>query len=52
MSKDFEESFDNGEFIVGDQFRAYVYALNWEDDGNCKIVLTDRFDNVPKANKN
>ena len=51
MSKDFEESFDNGEFIVGDQFRAYVYALNWEDDGTCKIVLTDRSDNVPKANK-
>lgn len=41
MSKCMEEMFDEGQFNVGDEFRAYVHKLNWIDDKNCRIVIGD-----------
>lgn len=41
MSPDAESSFDRKEYIVGDQFHAYIHKLLWADDGSCRIVIGD-----------
>jgi ribosomal protein S1 len=41
MSNCFEEMFDEGQFVAGDEFRAYVHKLNWGDGDSCRIVIGD-----------
>lgn len=41
MSKSAESSLDNGEYSVGDQFRAYVWQVNWINEKQCRIVIGD-----------
>lgn len=42
MSPDFEKSFDQHQFIVGDQFMAYIHNLNWVNEKECRIVIGDK----------
>lgn len=51
MSYDMEAFFDHGDFIVGDQFKAFIYELNWQDDGSCRIVIGDTKPTAPEALK-
>lgn len=42
MSPDMEASFDRKEFVIDDQFYAYVHRVDWDEDGKYRIVLSDQ----------
>lgn len=42
MSSDMESSFDKGDFVNGDIFIAYVHRIDWDENGNYRIVIGDQ----------
>ena len=42
MSYDVENDFDNGMYLVGDQFHAYIYRITWNEKGQFRIVIGDK----------
>lgn len=41
MSRDVEEMFDDGLYVTGDQFYAYIYRITWNEKRQFRIVIGD-----------
>lgn len=42
MSRDAESYFENRMYLVGDQFKAFVHRITWDDKGSYRIVIGDK----------
>jgi ribosomal protein S1 len=42
MSRDAEDYFDNKMYAIGDQFKAFIHRITWDDKGSYRIVIGDK----------
>lgn len=42
MSRDAEIDFDNRQYLVGDQFHAFIHRITWGEKGQFRIVIGDK----------
>jgi ribosomal protein S1 len=49
MSHDMEVSFDNHEYVKGDMFIAYISKITQDEEGNYRIVISDKKPTVTES---
>lgn len=42
MSRDAEIDFENRQYVVNDQFKAYIHRITWNEKGQFRIVIGDK----------